>query len=363
MAPDVVSPWADAIADGLLGGLPPPVLLGTLPGGRLRLSFPAWTPHPELDALRVEEIRPLLAAIDSFRPRASPRLRLMVEAQGAFRSSQEAPAPWESRLREDFLSRFGPPLLPMPESLETSRLYLALKLSTRYMDDGIREAAQELFSAPAFLASVSLSVLVYFAAWLAPEPLFSKAFAAALTVRLSLLVGLVELGRVAMACLRLYREAEAATTLQELEAAADRFGLSVGGTALRVLVVVATLGMPQILPKVPEGDLWTLLSPLRHAPVGGPAMESIASAQVVADGSLIVTGVAAGTSAASLCGELATCAMMGARAVLLVVALHSLPATANSTPGRILRTTKPSNRSWPPARPQDISCRGRTSLS
>jgi hypothetical protein len=29
---------------------------------------------------------------------------------------------------------------------------------------------------------------------------------------------------------------------------------------------------------------------------------------VVADGSLIVTGVAAGTSAVSLCGELATCA-------------------------------------------------------
>jgi len=75
---------------------------------------------------------------------------------------------------------------------------------------------------------------------------------------------------VAMACLRLYREAEAATTLQELEAAAERFGLSVGGTALRVLVVVATLGMPQILPKVPEEGWcfsWWLrpVYPLRQA--------------------------------------------------------------------------------------------------
>ncbi|HZH16058.1 MAG TPA: hypothetical protein VE057_17040 [Archangium sp.] len=62
---------------------------------------------------------------------------------------------------------------------------------------------------------------------------------------------------------------------------------------------------------MPKGGLETLLSPLRHAPAGGPALESIATAQVVADGTLVVTGVAAGTSAASLCGELATCAMMG----------------------------------------------------
>ena len=289
---------------------PVPVLIGSLPGEQLRLSFPASPPHTTLERLTVEEVRPLLAAFASFRPRASPRLRLTLESPGMSGSGRGSAAPWESRLREDFLALYGPALLPMPESLETSRLYLALKLSTHYMDDGIREAAQELFSAPAFLASASLSVLVYFAAWLAPEPLFSKAFAAALTVRLSLLVGLVELGRLAMACLRLYQETETATTPQELEAAAERFGKSVGGTGLRVLVVVASLGMPQVLPKVPEGGLWTLLSPLRHAPAGGPSLESIGMVQVVADGTLFVTGVAAGTSAASLCGELATCATM-----------------------------------------------------
>jgi hypothetical protein len=222
---------------------------------------------------------------------------------------QELAASWELQLREDFFSQYGPALLPLPESLETSRLYIALKLSTRYMGEGFREAAQELFSAPAFLASVCLSVMVYFAAWLAPEPFFSKAFAAALTVRLSLLVGLVELGRVALACLRLYQETEAATSPQQLEGAAERFGKAVGGTGLRVLVVVATLGMPQVLPKVPEGSLLTLLSPLRHAPVGGSALESIATAQVVADGTLLVTGVATGTAAVSLCGELAMCAV------------------------------------------------------
>ncbi len=286
------------------------MLIRTPPGGPLRLSFPALTPHSSLETLTVREILPLLGAFDSFRPRATPRLRLMMELPGARRPDQGAAASWELRLREEFVSRYGPALLPMPDSLESSRLSLALKRSTRYMDDGIREAAQELFSAPAFLTSVSLSVLVYFAAWLAPEPFFSKAFAATLTVRLALLVGLVELGRLALACLRLYQEAEAAISHQELEAAAERFGRSVGGTALRVLVVVASLGVPQVLPKVPEGGLWTLLSPLRHAPAGGPALESITTVQAVADGTLVVTGVTTGTSAASLCGELAFCATM-----------------------------------------------------
>jgi hypothetical protein len=262
-----------------------------------------------MERLGLGEIRPLLAAFDSFRPPARPRLRLMREWPGTPSLGQEPATSWELQLREDFLSQYGPALLPLPESLETSRLYIALKLSTRYMGEGFREAAQELFSAPAFLASVCLSVMVYFAAWLAPEPFFSKAFAAALTVRLSLLVGLVELGRVALAYLRLYQEAEAATSPQQLEGAAERFGKAVGGTGLRVLVVVATLGMPQVLPKVPEGSLLTLLSPLRHAPAGGAALESIATAQVVADGTLLVTGVATGTAAVSLCGELAMCAV------------------------------------------------------
>jgi hypothetical protein len=262
-----------------------------------------------MERLSVEEIRPLLAAFDSLRPRSLPRLRLL-EVPGASDPAPGPAAPWEARLRKDFFALYGPALLPTPESLETSRLLLALKLSTRYMDDGIREAARELFNAPAFILSVSLSITVYFAAWLAPEPLFSKAFAAALTVRLALLVGLVELGRLAQACIHLYQEVETANTPQELEAASARFGRSLGGTLLRVLVVVASLGGPQVLPNVPKGGLWTLLSPLRHAPAGGPALESVVSAQIVAGGSLVVTGVAAGTSATSLCGELATCATM-----------------------------------------------------
>ncbi|HYO52186.1 hypothetical protein [Archangium sp.] len=253
--------------------------------------------------MSVEEVRPLLAAFASLQPLPRPRLRLL-EVPDADLSGRGPASTWELRLREEFLSRLGPPLLPLPESLESSRLAFALQRSPRYMGEGFREAAQELFNSPAFVLSVSLSIAVYFAAWLVPEPLFSKAFAAALTVRLSLLVGLVELSHLALACLSLYQEAEAASTPQELEAVAERFGKSMGGTTLRVLLVVASMGLARLVPQVPEGGIWSLLGPARITPEGQVILESVAAAQAVADGSLIITGVAAGTA----CGGLALCA-------------------------------------------------------
>jgi hypothetical protein len=199
-------------------------------------------------------------------------------------------------------------LLPLPESLASSRLFLALQLSTRYMADGIREAAVALFTSPAFVISVCLSIVVYFSAWLAPEPFFSKALAATVTLRLSLVVGLIELGQVALACLRLYREAEAASTPEALEAASARFGRAMGGTYLRVLVTVGTLGLARFIPQVPEGGIWRLLPPVTSE---GLVLlrQSASSAQVMADGTLIVSGVNAGTAA---CAGLALCSTSSA---------------------------------------------------
>ncbi|QRN96570.1 AHH domain-containing protein [Archangium violaceum] len=272
-----------------------------LPGGALRLSFEPVAPDPALERLRVQEARTVLAAFDeSFRvaekrPRSGPRLLLVSAGSGG-----EPAGEWEARLREEYLSRFGPSLLPMPRSLEQSRLFLALKLSPRYMGAGVREAAQELFSSPVFLSSVALSVAVYFAAWLAPEPVFTKAFVAALTLRLSLAVGVLELTQLARACVRLYQEAEAARTVEELEAVAERFGKAMGGTALRVLILVASMGVAKGLPQVPKGGLWSLLGSPRFAFAGGGMMGGATTVQMVADGTLIVTGVAAGTAAATL---------------------------------------------------------------
>ncbi len=280
-----------------------PVGIRELPEGRWQFLFPRRPINPALEVLSLEEVRPLLATFASLGAEPRPQLRLL-EVPGAARAGLGAVPPWESQLRESFLSRFGAPLLPLPESLASSRLFLALQLSTRYVGEGIREAAIALFTSPAFVLSVCLSITVYFAAWLAPEPLFSKAFAATLTLRLSLAVGLVEVGQLALACLRLYQEAEAASTPQELEAASARFGRSMGGTYLRVLVTVGTLGLARFIPQVPEGGIWKLLPTV--SPSGLVLLEqSVSTAQVVADGSLLVSGVAAGTAT---CSSLALCA-------------------------------------------------------
>jgi hypothetical protein len=180
---------------------------------------------------------------------------------------------------------------------------MALKLSVRYMRPGVRDAARELFRSPVFLASVALSVLVYFSAWALPEPLFSKAFAATLTARLALAVGLLELRNVALACLRLYEEAQGAKTLKELEAVAERFGRALGGTALRVLVMAASFGVARALPNVPPGGLGPLLSPPRYAMAGGMTFRSAATAHVVADGTIVIAGAAMGTAGSSAAGS------------------------------------------------------------
>lgn len=241
-----------------------------------------------------EEARALLAAFNEAFPEVPPFEVVPVRA-----SPVGAPARWQLRLRAEFLARYGPPLLPMPESLERSPLFMALKLSPRYMAPGFRDAARELFRSPLFVASVTLSIIVYFSAWMLPEPLFSKAFAATLTARLALVVGLLELRNIALACIQLYREAQAARSLKEIEAIAERFGRALSGTAFRVLVMVASFGVAKALPNVPPGGLGPLLSPPRFAMAGGGVIHSAATAHVVADGTIVIAGAALGTAASS----------------------------------------------------------------
>jgi len=276
---------------------PKQVRTSPLPGGGLRLTFEPVAPDPALERLRVDDARAVLASVhDALRPKKRTQLRLVLASTAA---GEEVPAEWQLRLREDFLSRFDPPLLPLPQSLEASPVFQALKLSPRYMGAGVREAARELFTSPVFLSTVSLSVFLYFSAWLAPEPVFTKAFVVMLTLRLALAVGVLELTRVAQACVQLYREAQAARTPQELEAVAERFGKALGGTGLRVLMLVASLGVARGLPQVPQGGLATLLRAPRFALAGGVSLEGASAVRMVADGTIIVTGVAAGTAAAT----------------------------------------------------------------
>ncbi|MFY0573169.1 hypothetical protein ACN28S_01290 [Cystobacter fuscus] len=177
------------------------------------------------------------------------------------------------------------------------------------MGEGVRQAAEELFNSPLFIHSVYLSVMLYFSAWLMPEPFFSKAFAATLTVRLAMVVGLVELTRVAQACLRLYQEAQAARTPAQVEAASARFGATMGGVGFRVVVLVATLGLGRLLPDVPAGGVAGEVRSWSAALAGGSSVGSVTTAQVVADGTLVVTGVSAGLAVSSTCVDMGVCSM------------------------------------------------------
>ncbi|MDY7226467.1 hypothetical protein [Hyalangium rubrum] len=294
------------IADG---ASPTPVKTSSLPGGRLRLSFAPTSANSAQEVLCWEETQEMLTLFQAAFLTDRPQIRVMSPAWSG-RSGEVPTAKWEARLRDQFLSRFGPTLLPLPERLEQSPLFQALKLSPRYMGAGVREAAREMFDSPVFVASVCLSVLVYFAAWIAPEPLFTKALAATVTTVLAITVGILELTNLALACLKLYRESEAARTEDELEAAAEHFGKAVGGTTLRVLMLVASFGVAKGLPPVPPGSAWTVLGPPRYAVEGGLALGATSTAHLVADGSLILSGVATGEVAQRLCGGLAVCATM-----------------------------------------------------
>jgi hypothetical protein len=92
-----------------------------LPDGRLRLSFE----HSPLrsQGFSVDEARPLLTLHD--------------------RSLS-----WEKQLHEEYLAKYGTPTVHLPEALENSRQVMALRLSTRFMGAGFRDAARELFNDP-----------------------------------------------------------------------------------------------------------------------------------------------------------------------------------------------------------------------
>jgi HNH/ENDO VII superfamily nuclease len=201
-----------------------------------------------------------------------------------------------AKLHEEYLSRYSEAKVTQPLSLGSGRLMEALRRSPRYMKVGVREAAAELFSDPLFLAGVSTSVVVYFLAWAVPEPLFSKSFAVTVSVGLVLAFGVMELRNLGLACLRLYEDAEKASTPEELEAVAECFGKAMGGTALRALVMVASAGVSKALPKVPEGGLWRMLAPRRYALPEGLTMSTSTTVQAVADGTVVLMSTAVGTA-------------------------------------------------------------------
>ncbi|HEX5751546.1 MAG TPA: AHH domain-containing protein [Archangium sp.] len=297
-------------------------------GHGLELTFKPLGPDPALARLAVEDARAFVEALEtafqmpmprsvrsfeSGRPRATVTVDLFSEPSPGARLSD-----LERRVREAYAQLYGPPSMPLLSSLESSRWFHALKLSPRYMDEGVRAAAVELLSSPTVAYSMALSMMLYMAAWAAPEPVFSKALAGAITLGLLLTYSAAELYTVGLACLNLYREAEAARTQEQLEAAAERFGRAIGGVGLRVLVTVAGAKLAKGLPEVPKGGMWARFSPPRFAFAGGGARGGFSvgggtRAQVnVANGTVVLMGVSANTAATAVSAAVTSARTSGA---------------------------------------------------
>lgn len=319
----LVAPACVTTDDPIRGDFPGPepelarVGVSELPDGRLRLIFPPVPLAPALrrfsveDAQRVlEEFHEALAQLDprlfqkaahevcSGRPvpvlwgRPSGQLLAVAGSRG--------PSPLERALREQYIERYGLPWVPLPGCLEDSSLVMALRLSPRYMPEGVREGVEQLVQDPAFLAALATSLVIYAVAWAAPEPIFTKAFAASVTIVLALTFSVAELAHFGMVALRLYRDTQGARTLEEIEAAAERFGKSVGGAGVRILAYVACRGIAKNLQGTQSG-LRPLLTPRRFSLPGGWSWSTATAAQAMtAEGTLVVAGVAAGGVGAAL---------------------------------------------------------------
>ncbi|HEX8438866.1 AHH domain-containing protein [Archangium sp.] len=288
-------------------------------GRGLKLTFKLLRPDPTLARFTLEEAREVVAALEERKAtRSRPGARLLVTGSWALPPTTALPSDLEKRVREQYEALYGPSSVPLPVTLEGARWFQALKLSPRYMHEGVREAAVEMFSSPTVVLSVAMSMMLYMSAWAAPEPLFSKALAAAVTIGLLMTYTATELYNVGLACLNLYREAEAARTVEQLEMAAERFGKTIGGVGLRVLVTVAGAKLTKGLPEVPKGGIWARLSPPRFSFAGGGSQGGFvigagARAQVtVADGTVVLMGVSANTTVSATSAAVASARMTGA---------------------------------------------------
>ena len=292
-------------------------------GQGLRLTFKRLKPNPALALWTVAEAREVVQALEAHfqvvdsrreqRPLVTTAVGLLVQLQADAR-----PSALERKVREEFEELLGPALVELPEALASARWFQALKLSPRYMGEGVSEAALEMFSSPAVLLSVGMAMMLYALAWAAPEPVLSKALVGAVTVGLLLTYSAAELYTVGQACLKLYQEAQAAQTVEELEAVARRFGKALGGVGLRVLLTVAGAKLARGLPEVPKGGLWAKLSPPRFSFAGGGSGGSVrvvagTRAQVsVADGTVVLMGVTASTTAAAVSSAVSSARTTGA---------------------------------------------------
>ncbi|AKF83569.1 hypothetical protein MFUL124B02_36185 [Myxococcus fulvus 124B02] len=116
---------------------------------------------------------------------------------------------------------------------------LAFRLALNAVWDETAEALEDLTDREAMVSMLATTGAVYFALWLAPEPLLSKGVAATLTVALIAYLGWDTVWSLVQGWRVLAKEVEAATTFDEIQNAGERYGEVMGKNAARAFVMLA----------------------------------------------------------------------------------------------------------------------------
>lgn len=133
-----------------------------------------------------------------------------------------------------------------------ARHTLALAIALGGVLDETGQALGELANPRALLTLVLWMAATYLMLWVLPEPLVSKGLATALTVALLAWLTADTVWNVMRGWVRLVEEADQATTFEQLHAAGERYGKTMGQNTARVLMVLVTAALGGTAVKLAE---------------------------------------------------------------------------------------------------------------
>ncbi|HYH95327.1 hypothetical protein [Hyalangium sp.] len=171
---------------------------------------------------------------------AAPRAHLLPEVNPAAAEFKRSYLQWCDRIwGEGDCLRL---LVERPELDNDGKYTLAMAIAQRHVLGEMKEAFGEMVNPTAVYASITSAMTMYLLLWTLPEPI-SKGLAATLTVALMAYLGVDTVWRLIDGWLVLVREVDRATSFEEIEAAGVKYGKTMGRTAAKAFVMLATVAM------------------------------------------------------------------------------------------------------------------------
>ncbi|WIG92920.1 AHH domain-containing protein [Myxococcus sp. SDU36] len=165
---------------------------------------------------------------------------------------------------------------------------LAMAIAMDSVWEETAEALEDMADPQALLATVSASVSMYLLLWSLPEPV-SKGLAALLTATAIAYLGVDTVWRILDGWVALVREADRATTFEQLSEAGEAYGEVLGENAARIFVMLATAalgntaGLAAKAPRLP-GSAQASLAVETQAGYQYVAIGSVESVAMAAEG-------------------------------------------------------------------------------